>query len=309
MAAQKPGLSILIPNYNWDVLKLVADLKKQLETTHTDGEIIISDNGDDENLIKLNEELNGWLGVRYENKRLGGRAQNRNYLASQASFEFILFLDGDADVSENPNFIKTYLQHAKSGVVVCGGTSYQKKLADKKYSLRYLYGKKREQVPAKIRQQKPWAGFSAFNFLIEKNAFSAFKFNEALSKYGHEDTLFGRELQYRCIPIIHINNPAIHMGLDSNEVFLAKTREAVENLRDLINQGLIDEDVKLYSWYVRMKKSGMTAVLGSLFKNFRSKWEENLFGTSPKLSLFDLYKLAYLCSLPVSYRVPPSAKI
>jgi glycosyltransferase involved in cell wall biosynthesis len=305
-----PSLSVLIPNFNWDVTDLVKSLHSQLIKTTIDFEILVSDNALDSEYSSTNEKLNSLQNVSYSvNKEQNGRAQNRNGLARAAKYQLLLFLDGDAGLAANPDLISNYLKAFQPNTVICGGTAYGQPPKDGHKMLRYAYGKSREELPPVLRQQNAWAGFSAFNFLIERQVFLQFGFDEKMSKYGHEDTLFGNELKYRCINIIHINNPAEHLGLDSSEVFLAKSRQAVENLRDLINKGLVDEDVKLYAWFSKLRKTRMTAIIGSLYIKFKGKWEANLCGPNPSLRLFDLYRLSYLCTLPIAHRTAPPAKI
>jgi len=303
------SISVLIPNYDWNVTKLILQLHTQLLNCGVDFEILCFDNCAESIHSQANETLNLLSNTQYQIRASLGRAQNRNALAQAAKHHYILFLDGDADVSQNPNFIAQYLNYAKPNTVVCGGTAYAKHTANDHTLLRYVYGKKREEISAEQRQKNTYAGFTAFNFFMPKDVFLLMCFNETLSKYGHEDTLFGRELKHRCIPIIHIQNPAIHLGLDTCDVFLSKTRHAVENLSDLINEGLIDEDIKLYAWYLRMKKTGITRVLHSLFTKFQKTWEKQLCSQHPNLMLFDLYKLSYLCSLPIHNKKPPVHKI
>ena len=59
------------------------------------------------------------------------------------------------------------------------------------------------------------------------NCFKKISFNERLSGYGHEDTLFGYELNKNNIQIHHIDNPVLNGHLDTNEAFLLKTEEGL----------------------------------------------------------------------------------
>ncbi len=305
-----PSIAVLIPNYDWDVTNLITSLHQQLSDVNADFEIRCFDDAQTSVHQPANNKLNDIENVHYRiNENSLGRAANRNALASSTSKEVLLFLDGDSGLENNPNFISDYLKNYQPNTVVCGGTAYGERPTNNDYLLRYTYGIQREQLLATTRQVQPWRGFSAFNFLIEKKLFDQFGFDESLSEYGHEDTLFGNELKYRCIAVKHIDNPALHLGLDSNETFLEKTRKAVENLRDLINKGLIDEDVKLYAWYAKIRKAMMTAVMGALYVRFKNKWEKNLCSNSPNLRTLDLYKLCYLCTLPILHKRPPEKKM
>jgi hypothetical protein len=78
------------------------------------------------------------------------------------------------------------------------------------------------------RAKHPWASFTGFNFIIDKSIFMKIRFNEDLKQYGHEDTLLGYQLRIAGVEIIHIDNALIHDGVESNEVFIAKTKLGVE---------------------------------------------------------------------------------
>jgi len=311
MTSPTKSISVLIPNYDWDVSTLIKSLHKQLVHAGVPFEILCFDDCANSIHRAKNETVNALENVRYTvNANSYGRSKNRNELAYASCKNYLLFLDGDAGIEKNETFIANFLASAEPNQVVCGGTAYESVApTDARFLLRYLYGKKREEKAASIRQLEPWNGFSAFNFLIPRNIFLELKFDEYLSEYGHEDTIFGNELKYRCIPIKHIENAALHLGLDTNEVFLAKTKKAVENLRRLIDVGLVDEDIKLYAWYAKTKMVFMTAPIGALYLNMHKRWEAQLAGPNPTLKLFDLYKLAYLCTLPVHLRKPPERKI
>lgn len=304
------SVSVLLPSYNWDVTNLVHDLHKQLSAAQIPFEILCIDNSENSTFIEKNNLLNALSFVNYAvNTHVDGRAENRNLLAQQAQHNYILFLDGDADISQNPSFIANYLAAAKPDVVLCGGTAYGQKPTSSAYFLRYQYGISREVVAPLIRQKNPWRGFSAFNFFMSRNQFNGFGFNEKLSEYGHEDTLFGYELKHRCITVNHINNTAIHLGLDDNRTFLAKTKKAIVNLRGLIDAGLVDEDVTLFAWYFKLHNKKLDGILASLYKAFGQRWETNLCGQNPNMRIFDIYKLGYLCSLPHAHGKVPVFKI
>ena len=49
--------------------------------------------------------------------------------------------------------------------------------------------------------------------MISKTCFEQISFNEDLQGYGHEDTLFGYELDKKNIQIHHLDNPVLN-GLD-----------------------------------------------------------------------------------------------
>lgn len=282
---------------------LINALHQQLLRANVAFEVLCFDDAPNSAHGAKNMSLNSLEHVTYRTNTIPlGRAKNRNALAKAAQHDLLLFLDGDAGIMHNTHFISTYLNNQVLGEVCCGGTAYGEEPTDQTFLLRYVYGKSREELSAEHRQKNAWAGFSAFNFMIEKKLFQEIQFQENMLKYGHEDTLFGKALKQHQIKIKHINNTALHLGLDANLVFLAKSRQAVENLRDLINDELADHDIKLYAWYLRLHRTRMTAVIGGLFHRFKTKWEENLCSAQPSLTTFDLYRLGYLCTLPIKHK-------
>lgn len=287
--------SILITNYGSDVSALVSELYRQAKKEYTRFEILISDDhpAPSDNLY---EKLKNLSGVQvFTRPSPLGRSANRNFLIENARYQKLLLMDGDALVS-NDDFLKNYIVKTAEKPIVCGGTAYQTTPPDSEKMLRWLYGVHREAIPARIRNENPWRSFSSFNLWADKKVFENLKFDETLTQYGHEDTLLGRMLKFECIPVHHIDNPALHNGLDTNREFLEKSKKAVENLALLIEKGWIDEDVKLYDALARVSKYGLRSILANLYKNRHQAWEDKL-DKNPSLRLFDLYKLAYLCGL------------
>jgi hypothetical protein len=86
--------------------------------------------------------------------------------------------------------------------------------------------------------------------------FNAVQFNESIPNLRHEDTLFSYDLGRAKISVIHINNPVYHLGLESSEVFLKKSEEAVVGLKFLTDHNLLPaEYVRIAKVYNSLKKS------------------------------------------------------
>ena len=116
------SLSILLPTYNCICTALVGELQRQCVAEGADFEIIVADDASpDKRFIAENRAIARLDGVRYiERERNVGRSAIRNYLVSQSSKEWILFIDGDLSLN-NAQFIHNYLQ--AEGDVVVGGIS------------------------------------------------------------------------------------------------------------------------------------------------------------------------------------------
>ena len=291
-------LSILIPTYNYDCTRLVSDLHQQADLLGIDYEIIVADDASPTYIYKeKNREMNALPHCRLI--ELGeniGRARIRNLLADEAQYEWLLFMDSDAEVIE-PHFISNYLTHCKVGIdVICGGLCHAKTLPDPTVSLRYAYEKRADKRrAAHYRAKSPYEQFTPFNFLIRREAFMAIRFDENIKDYGHEDTLFGIELQRKRIPLLHIDNPLRHLGLEANETFLKKTQTALHNLA--LMETTLQGHSSLISAYHLLHCFHLTKAVACWYTRHEDKLTAHLNGMSPKLSLFFLYKLAYYCKV------------
>jgi len=127
---------------------------------------------------------------------------------------------------------------------------------------------------------------------MSKKIFETVQFNENLKGYGHEDTLFCVELKQNKIPILHIDNPIVHEGVEQNNTFVIKQLNAVSNLCYLINKGYKLDGIKLVGFYLFMKKIYVLPLFLFVFSkvNFSIK-KAFSEGRVSNLVLFDLLKL------------------
>ena len=291
-------LSILIPIYNFDVVDFVNDLSTQASLCKIDFEILCFDDGSTEEFKIKNRQITTIQGVVYQELPQNlGRSKIRNLLAENAKHDYILFLDCDSKTNNN-KFIENYISQAKPNLVVYGGRNYDAKSpANNDTFFRWWYGVKRETIGVEERAKQPCRSFMTNNFLMPKELFLSIKLNEELKGYGHEDTLLGIALKTKQIPIIHIDNPLCHIGLENIDEFLRKTHEGIRNLVLLIQSEQVDDSIKLFRYYNLVKKMGVeNKVLNYYLKN-KINIEKKLRGNRPNLRWFDIYKLGYLISL------------
>src|ERR1035437_5399394 len=291
-------LSILIPTYNYNITHLVADLHQQAVDTDVVFEIIVIEDGStlymEENKVVDDFEFCRHI-VLKENI---GRSVVRNKLADEAKYDYLLFIDCDAEVFST-HYIEKYVAFCTKECVVIGGTIYDPKVNDPSYSLRLAYGRQREARTALERSnENTYHNFATFNFLISKSLFQKVRFDESIRGYGHEDTLFGHQLHELGSKFINIENPLIHKGLDDNETFIRKTEEGTRNLYLLYKTEsypfLVDES-KLLNSFVIIYKSGLTSVFSFAFRILKPYLHAKLCNPDPSLRLYDIYKLLFLC--------------
>jgi len=225
-----------------------------------------------------------------------GRSSIRNKLAECANYEYLIFLDADT-MPVKTDFITNYINTLKQYEVITGGILYKTKNKNEQ-DLRYVYGLKRETTSAKQRLSNPYASFLSGNFAIKKYIFDEICFDEKHNTYGYEDTLFALLLKKNSILIHHINNPVYHLYFESGPEFAIKIQSSLNNLMHYYKlKKITAQDVKLLRFFEQIDSLKLTNLAGNLFKKnynwFMSYFEKN----QPKLWLFDLYRIGYLCSI------------
>ncbi|PTM10082.1 MAG: glycosyl transferase [Bacteroidetes bacterium] len=291
-------LSILIPTYNYNALPLAEIIEQQALMAGIVFELICIDDGSFSEHNKENQNINSLTNSKFiENiKNIGSKA-NRQRLAEMAQYKWLLFIDADSK-PKSSDYLINYLKETNQNFdAVFGGFAYENNLQDLNKTLRYTFGKHREEVNANIRNKNPYKVIISANFLIKKDVFFKISNQETKNIYGL-DYLFSSQLKEHNIPIKHINNEVYHLGLDNNKKFLEKTRKAVEAL-NYVNkfQKIKTHNISLLRAYKTLKFMRLKKPCAWFYKKFKTKLEIQLTGANPNLFLFDLYRLGYLCSL------------
>lgn len=282
-------LSILIPVYHYNALPLVNELVKQFNFSGITFEILCQDDASNSQENILNQEINliSYCSF-FINANNLGRGKNINSLAQKAKYDWLLILDCDTFPTDS-NFIQNYVDviSSSSKNILFGRIIYEDKKPEKEQLLRWIYGQKRET-----------SSILTSNLLIQKNVFLEHPFDESITKYGYEDLCFFSVLKKNNYKISQIENPTLHLNLETSEVFLNKTKIALENLVFLYNSNKISgDDSKIIKTFELLKNLKLTRFSAFLFKKNQSKIERNLLSEKPSLFLFDFYKLGYFSSL------------
>ncbi|GAB3197223.1 glycosyltransferase involved in cell wall biosynthesis [Pontibacter aydingkolensis] len=284
-------VSILIPVFNQDVTAMVHTLIAQCKRLAVRYEILLYDDGSDEDIKNLNRLLAKQKRVIYfELPENIGRAAIRNRLAQDARYDYLLMLDNDC-LPVSPNFLYNYLVAAPKSEVVIGGIAYVSKAPDRPYRLHWKYGKVRGSKNARERQKNPYGDIYLCNALVRRDIFLHFPLREKLKRYGHEDTVFAQEMRQNNIHIKHIQNPVIHLGLEQTPIMLAKTYQAVDNLVQLYHDGEELEEIKLVKVFEKLNSLRLVNTYTLFFSGLERAVRHNLKSSHPNLLLFDLYRL------------------
>ncbi|MHC1705834.1 MAG: glycosyltransferase family 2 protein [Tenuifilaceae bacterium] len=295
-------ISVCIPVYNFDVTELTESLLKQAERLGYPIEILLFDDHSLSYFKKLNSQLSNRKDVSYLEFDFNiGRSKIRNRLGDFATGHWFLFLDCDM-VIDDPDFLKNYVDNCTKANVVCGGIKYGKKPYREELILRWKYGVFRECKSAIRRQISPYKSFMSGNFLISSEVFYSIRFNEEISGYGHEDTVFGIELKRRKISILHIDNPCLHLGLEPCFDYLQKSEQSVINLTKLMHNAPdlrkdLEKSVRVLRVFRLVRFLRLTLLLRWVFRVINPIIRRGLCSRHPSLIMFDVYKLALLAKL------------
>ena len=289
-------ISVLIPVYNYSIIPLVEELHKQLEASKTIYEIIVWDDASTETFYLQNKIINHVPNIHHfrSDSNLGS-IKTRQLLYEKSLFNWLLYVDADV-IPKSPNFIQNYLDLIpKDYDAVYGGCSYGKEAPKNEMLLRWKYGRSKEEVDAKIRNQKPYKNVFSSNFMIKRSVFSLINSKIEDTGYGF-DNYFGALLKANEINVFHINNEVYHLGIESSEYFLSKTKQAVDNLLKLHLEGKMKiHDNSLLHLFTTLKASKLCGLFSKIYKNSHKKMESNLMGENPSIARLQLYKISYMC--------------
>jgi len=294
-------ISILIPTYNYFTFPLVNELFNQASVLNIEFEIIVLDDGsNNEDIINQNKAINQLFYCRYEiNETNLGRGLNINKLVSIAKYDILLIMDCDTMPKDNL-FIERYAKAIKSNEtnIIYGGIIYNNEKPKENEMLRWVFGNSRESIPIEKRKQNPYHYVLTSNILISKNILEKYSFPDYIKNYGYEDIVLVINLKNNGIKINHIENPAFHLNLETSEAFITKFHSSLRNLKFLVDNNKISyHEIGISSMYYKLKKMKLDGLFCLFFDAFKNIMIKNLVSKKPSLFLFDMYRLGYFCSL------------
>ena len=232
-AAAAPRMSVLTPFFRYDPCQLLTFL--DLEASQLPGgvEIVVLDDGSgDEGLASRVAAVTEAMKAPAEFVKLvfnEGRAKCRNRLAARARGRHLLFLDADM-LPDSSSFLGRYLRliGAADPPVVVGGISLQQAPQERHYALHRLLTVRSDCLPAAARSAAPEKYVFTSNLLIRRDVFLPDSFDAGFAGWGWEDIEWGMRIS-RHWPILHVDNTASHLGLDTPQRLIAKYRESAAN--------------------------------------------------------------------------------
>ena len=288
-------ISFLVPIFNRDVTAFVNEIYRQAKALEIPFDIVCYDDFSAENFKLLNRSLSEKMGISYmEMSSNLGRSRIRNRLGKNARYDHIVFMDCDSQV-ETDSFVKNYIDMIGKADLVYGGTSYQKARPDSNKLLHWKYGKKVESLSVAKRIKSPYRSFRSNNFMIDRNVFLKHMFDEKVEGYGYEDILLGESLREAKRSIIHIDNPLLHDGLETNAVFLDKTDNAISNL--VIQYKRNKMSTRLTEIYAKLHRGGFLGLFKMYDNLYGANRRSKLVDNKSSLFSFQMYKLSQFIKL------------
>ncbi|MBU4435368.1 MAG: glycosyltransferase [Alphaproteobacteria bacterium] len=234
-ADAQPRLSVLIPTYRDDPSALLT----ALDDPAARAEIIVLDDGSGD------KALADRLDRRIERLRLParfvklsaneGRAKGRNRLASHARAGHFLFLDSDM-LPDPKDFLQrwTALAEGENTPIAFGGFTLDQTPRRPEHALHRSMALKSDCTPAPERARSPEKHVFTSNLLVRRDVFESVAFDEGFTGWGWEDVEWAMRVG-REHPILHIDNAASHLGLDTAPAMAAKYEQSASNFARVVS--------------------------------------------------------------------------
>jgi hypothetical protein len=98
--------------------------------------------------------------------------------------------------------------------------------------------------------------------------------------------------------IKHIHNPVQHDDIDTNAVYIEKTKNSLDNLNLLYKKELITKEYsKMVNLATKLHAYKITYLLAVLYSVFGNLLERQLKGNQPSLFVFNVFRLTYFSKI------------
>lgn len=238
--AARPAVSVLIPFLRDDPAELLALLDEEAASVDGAVEIVILDDGtrDADLTARLTRQIKAMalpacLITLPANE---GRSVGRNRLASAARGGSLLFLDSDMR-PDHRRFLRDWADLAarEDPAVAFGGFSLLQAPDDARFAVHRAMAAKSECVPYTERARQPEKYVYTSNLLVRRDVFEAEAFDPGFTGWGWEDVEWAMRVSRR-FRVVHLDNPATHMGLDTVDALARKYEQSAPNFARMVSR-------------------------------------------------------------------------
>ncbi|MEZ5954521.1 MAG: glycosyltransferase family A protein [Hyphomonas sp.] len=233
-----PDLSICVPAYHDDPSVLIRTLAQLAGAGNC--EVLIYDDGSNDPVMTaaIEAAVQSYPGpARHLNAMSNsGRSAARNRLVETATSDWILFIDADM-LPDEPTFLTAYLEQIEANdapSLIAGGFSLKQARPCANQKLHAAQAKRSDCVSASRRARDPGRFVFTSNIVVHKRVLDAIGFDEQFTGWGWEDVDWGLRVS-EAFPILHIDNTATHLGLESDDVLLRKFGTSGQNYARLVH--------------------------------------------------------------------------
>jgi glycosyltransferase involved in cell wall biosynthesis len=229
----KPAVSVLIPFLRDDPSELLNLLDEEAASVGGAVEIVVLDDGTRDAALtaRLTHQIRTMvLPVRLITLTANeGRSIGRNRLASAARGGSLLFLDSDMR-PDHRRFLRDWADLAarEDPAVAFGGFSLLQAPTDARFAVHRAIAAKSECVPWMERARQPEKYVYTSNLLVRRDVFEAEAFDPGFTGWGWEDVEWAMRVSRR-FRVVHLDNTATHMGLDTVTALAGKYEQSAPN--------------------------------------------------------------------------------
>ena len=231
--AAKPAVSVLIPFLRDDPAELLNLLDEEAGSVGGAVEIVLLDDGTKDAALtaRLTSQIKAMaLPIRLITLPANeGRSIGRNRLASAARGGSLLFLDSDMR-PDHRRFLRDWADLAarEDPAVAFGGFSLLQAPTDARFAVHRAMAAKSECVPWMERARQPEKYVYTSNLLVRRDVFEAEAFDPGFTGWGWEDVEWAMRVSRR-FRVVHLDNAATHMGLDTVAALAGKYEQSAPN--------------------------------------------------------------------------------
>jgi glycosyltransferase involved in cell wall biosynthesis len=231
--AARPAVSVLIPFLRDDPAELLNLLDEEAASVSGAVEIVLLDDGTRDAALtaRLTAQIKSMaLPVRLITLSANeGRSIGRNRLASAARGGSLLFLDSDMR-PDHRRFLRDWADLAarEDPAVAFGGFSLLQAPTDARFAVHRAMAARSDCVPWMERARQPEKYVYTSNLLVRRDVFEAEAFDPGFTGWGWEDVEWAMRVSRR-FRVVHLDNAATHMGLDTVAALAGKYEQSAPN--------------------------------------------------------------------------------
>lgn len=252
-----PRLSILIPFYRDDPSVLLQSLDaQQVDPQRVEIRIMDDGTGDaDLTRTAANAVAAMTLPTTLHTASVNrGRSATRNALQLDATADWVLFLDADMRI-DHPDFLTRYLDRidADDCDILFGGFDVEAQATDRDTDLHRVLSHSSDCLDADHRARNGAQHVASSNLCVRKTVLMEQPFDPDFKGWGWEDSEWAARVS-QTHRLRHIDNPAVHLGLETTETLLSRFASSGPNYRRFVEaHPALAQSLPLYRITTRLR--------------------------------------------------------